>query len=256
MRPRSKWIVVAIALCFFASSAWAADKASSGKKSQSSAQSLALGKRLSSDLSLEELDRMESRIKALKKKIKIQELKNKLNKMKPPQDREKQGKKRKKLPKKLLDKLSGKGGPPQSPGKAPGPGGTPGAKAPKTKAPGKGAPKGQNPPPPNSPRSPQADKAKRSRVVSVTGFGDDIRAKIALPGGGETSVSEGDETRIGTVEAVSLHKVIVESDGEKKSVPLASQLSGRGNVKLPSAQAQGGGEPLPEDSQGPPAPVN
>lgn len=269
MRPRNSWFVAAAILFLLAVSGpvHAGDKAPDKKEKddKSSAQDLTLDEELDSDLSLKELDRMESRIKVLQKKIKIQELRNKLKEKKSEDKSEKSENKKedvdKKSPKKLLKKLSRKKGNGIPPGKDGPSGGKPGTRVPGMKA-GKGDPTDSPFPRPSAmPRGSYSGNdqvaADRARVTSISGFAGEVTVKIQLPKGGKAAVNEGDETRIGTVESISLDKVIVEAEGEKHRVPFANKMGEGGGVpSLPSTgKPDPSGPSVPDSAAAGPTPM-
>lgn len=60
----------------------------------------------------------------------------------------------------------------------------------------------------------------KARVTAVSGFGDNIQARIRLVGGGVLTVETGQSyNRLGTVTDISLDKVVLEKFGEKFFIP-------------------------------------
>lgn len=90
--------------------------------------------------------------------------------------------------------------------------------------------------------------ASKARVVSVSGFDNNVRAEIKLPDGGSLTVKKGHEIgKLGTAKTISHENVVMEKGDKSASVPFSDKFR---EFSPGVAQANEGGM----DSAGTPSP--
>lgn len=193
---------------------------------------LSLTPSLKRNISIGDINKLDGQIKILKKKIKVQELKNKLESLQKEEEEDSSSSE----PSSPIKKNMSPKIPKQPPGTSSRAGqqrGVPSSTPAGTKgfSGRKGKPLSQRPAsPPN-----KGQKEVDARIVSVSGFGQDVKAEVDLASGGIVTVYEGDSiSSLGEIDTITSEKVEVVEDDETYNIPFKSEDDEQKSPTLPA----------------------